>query len=299
MKLICKSTKLGEGTIRTHGGIRKKKVGDRWIALSQAQGKQQLNGKKALDNFTTATRYSGKAGNLIAEVLSAYYKINNFKDLKRYISRTPGEASHELFKNVKSYLVDLDTSTGEKRAATDFLARSLITLKAYYAKPKTKLMVRIEGKKKGDYGRIFKYKDPIFKPSTLKAAKLKLGGWSNMSKSPTLAQVNTMIKNKSAKLLYGKALAKKKWSIDQRVGVSKVPWKETAKGITVQLKQVKQMKKRTSRTALIEITIPYAYAKQFLDKNIKGTKTRGNLSGQLIRSKGYKKFLEKNTKRVL
>ena len=48
---------------------------------------------------------------------------------------------------------------------------------------------------------------------------------------------------------------------------------------------------RKSTTALVELTVPYAYARQFVKNQIKSTRTSNDVVKQMERSAGYKAAL--------
>ena len=138
------------------------------------------------------------------------------------------------------------------------------------------------------------YYQPSLKATALKQAKVKLGGWTEMAKLPTTAQIRKMITKKTATLEFGKINPRKKWVLKQDKGRNDVtiPFRETEKGITVYLKQTRKVQQRTRRTALLRVEIPYAVAKEFLKNHIVSMMTRNELVRQVEASKGYKRFLE-------
>ena len=301
MRLFLKGRKATEGTISTWiDGTRVKKVGKKWVVIGREGVKKESASKmkeiakqhfdEALKMFTEATGKMSWAGIGIVEHLEDKYKIYDFEGLKSHIKKNPGGEASKIYRSTKAYIDTLSISTGLKKIAQGRFAQVLIKLRDAYAQPKLKLMVKQES------GKVpYKYKEaePVFSATAIRYARSKLGTWTDMKKVPTSAQVRAMIKNKSGKLVSGKIDPKKKWDVYQKLDDVVVPFKSSEKGVTVRMRQFRSGAERTRQVATVELTIPYAYARQFLTSQIKSVRTRNNLIGQMERSAGYKKTIGK------
>lgn len=310
LRLILKARKaFPVGTIRTRkDGRRYRKVApDKWVFVSAAnrermdkefydeKSKEHLN--EAYRLFTESTGKMSWAGIGIVEHLEDEYSIYDFDDLKEYIKDSPSDRASALFRSTKNYIDSLSIPVSMKQAAVDRFGRAVLALKNAHAGPKEKLMVKVE-KPSGEVKYRYKEDEPItaFPPTTVKRAKMQLGGWTDMSKIPTSSQLDKMLDIGSAEVVKGKPDDRRNWEVRQSANDVEIPFREEAEGIKVHLRQSKKVKKRTKTTAEVEMVIPYPYAERFLKKQIDSKRTRNALIGELRRSKGFKRaagFVEK------
>jgi len=283
-----------ESTIRTWAdGKQHKKVGHTWITLGEGKSARPGISKKdaKASAFFDAAMGQTWAGLGILEHLEDTHHVSDFAGLKKLISTGEKGRAGKIFSSTKKYVDSLSIPTKDKQKAIDKLGRSLLILRDLYSGPKQKLMVNVRTKKGKPRYVPKEAPQPSFKASKIRSAREKLGGWSDMSKLPTMTQLNKMIRKGTAKITWGKPTAKKKWEVYQGLDDVAIPFKESAKGIEVKLLQTHMVKKRTRRTVTVELTIPYPHARQFLESHIKSARTRNNLIGQLTRSDGYKKAM--------
>jgi len=286
--ILLKGKVLPEGTVRQWGKQKYRKIGGRWLPVSGAKdGIKKLitRAEKSFDGAIT----SGLPGVAIVDMLEKVYKIKGFGDLKKYVKTHSREESISMYRGLWDYVSKMGLPKPKVRYAFDRLVNTMIILRDLYAGPKTRLMVKIKEAGKTKY----KYREaPTPKPTAkqLRVAREKLAGWEDMAKFPTTRQIKSMIKKDRAKLLWGKINPKKKWWVVEEKTI--IPFKENAKGITVRLKQIRRVEKKTRRTAMLEIDIPYAYAREFLKKQIKTARRRNQLTGELERSAGYKRYFK-------
>jgi len=285
---FCKAKALPEGTVRQWGGRKYKKIGNMWVSVSDGKDVSSRVLKRAELHFESAIA-SGLPGVAIIDMLEKVYKIKGFKDLRKYVQTHTREESVSLYKNLWSYVSKMGLPKSRVRYAFDNLVKTMILLQDFHGIPKKKLMVKIKDNGKTRY----KYKTPdapVASARQLRSAREKLAGWSDMSNLPTPGQIKQMIKNKNARLIFGKINSRKKWIVVESRTI--IPFREGEKGVTVKLKQIRKLEKRTRRTAELDIKIPYAYARQFLDRQIGTARRRNDLIDQLNNSAGYRRYFK-------
>lgn len=292
MKVFVKAKVMGVGATTTwaDGSVHKKVSPHKWITVREGDGsaRDQME-KKAERHYGEATGMSW-AGLGIVEHLEDKFGVTDYAGLKRAIKTGARDQASKIFRSTKDYVDSLSISTGNKSAAIDRFGRSLLALRDAYAGPKKRLTVTVRSRKTGRIHYEYeKAPQASFSAARIKTAQSKLGGWSDMTKMPTTKQLRTMEKNGTAKITWGEAQAKKKWEVYQGRDDTVIPFKENAKGIKIKMRQFEMKQKHTRRTATMELTIPYPFARQFLEYNIKSARTRNDLVGQLTRSAGYKK----------
>jgi hypothetical protein len=243
------------------------------------------------ENYYEESTSMAWAGLGIVEHLEDKFGVTDYAGLKKLIRTGPKDQASKIFRSTKDYVDSLSIPTGNKAAAVDRFGRSLLVLRDTYAGPKKKLTVRISSKQSGKHWYAHRAPQASFSATRVKTAQKKLGGWSDMSKKPTMSQLRAMEKNGTAKIIWGEPKPKKKWEVYQKLTDTIVPFKENAKGIGAKMRQFEVKDKRTLRTATVELTIPYPFARQFIEHNIKSARTRNDLVGQLTRSAGYKKAI--------
>ena len=280
------------GTVTTwaDGTVHKKISQHKWSAVSVGSAPARTKATVKAENYYNDAVGMSWAGLGIVEHLEDKFKITDFAGLKRLISGGPKDQASKIFRSTKDHVDSLSIPTGNKAAAIDRLGRSLLALRDIHAGPKKKLTIRVRAKRSGKVRWSYKKAPQVsFSASKIKTAQKRLGGWSDMSKMPTMKQLRTMEKNGTAKIVWGKPVGKRKWGVYQEAKDTVIPFKENAKGIKVKMRQFEIKKKRTLRTATVKLTMPYPFARQFLEHNIKSARTRNDLVGQLTRSAGYKK----------
>jgi len=281
---------VGAVTTWADGSVHKKTAPNKWTTVREGDGKSaRVKTDKKAENYYTESTKTSWAGLGIVEHLEDKFGVTDYAGLKKLIRTGPKDQASKIFRSAKDYVDSLSIPTGSKAAAVDKLGRSLLILRDTYAGPKKRLRIKVRSKESGKvwYGR--RAPQVSFSATKIKTAQVRLGGWSDMSKKPTMTQLRTMVKNKTAKVIWGEPQAKKKWEVYQKLTDTIVPFKENAKGIDVKMRQFEIKDKRTLRTATVELTIPYPFARQFIEHNIKSARTKNELVGQLTRSKGYKK----------
>lgn len=291
MRLITKSEVMQIGATSTwaDGSVHKKVSPHKWVIVPRGDGiSTKAKADRKAENYYNEAAAMSWAGLGLVEHLEDKYGVADFAGLKKLISAGPKGQASKIFRSTKDYVDSLSIPTGSKSAVIDRVGRALLVLRDTYAGPKRKLTVRV----RSESGRIRweskKAPQASFSAGRIRTAKKKLGGWSDMSKMPTIAQLKIMAKNKVAEIT-GIMRGKKKWEVYQRSKHIVVPFRENAKGIVVKMRQFESRKQRTHRTASVKLTIPYPFARQFLENNIKSARTRNDLVGQLTRSAGYKK----------
>lgn len=284
---------IGTTTTWADGSVHKKISQHKWSVVSVGSGPARAKATVKAENYYNDAVGMSWAGLGIVEHLEDKFGVTSFAGLKKLISTGPKDQASKIFRSTKDHVDSLSIPTGNKAAAVDRIGRSLLALRNVYAGPKKRLTVSVRTKKTGKAYWIYK-KAPqaSFSASRIKTAQKKLGGWSDMSQMPTMKQLRAMEKNGTAKIVWGKTRAKKKWEAYQEAKDTIVPFKENAKGIKVKMRQFEIKEKRTLRTATVKLTMPYPFARQFLEHNIKSVRTRNDLVGQLIRSAGYKKAVK-------
>ena len=281
---------VGSTTTWADGSVHKKISQYKWTIVRPGNGKStRTDLDKKAENYYDESIKQAWAGLGIVEHLEDKFGVTDYAGLKKLIRTGPKDQASKVFRSTKDYVDSLSIPTGNKAAAVDKLGRSLLVLRDTYAGPKKKLTVKVQSKVSGKARYEYQPSQVSFSATRIKAAQKKLGGWSDMSKTPTMTQLRAMEKNGTAKIIWGKPKAKKKWEVYQKVTDTIIPFKERAKGIDVKMRQFEVKDKRTLRTVTVELTIPYPFARQFIEHNIKSERTKSNLVGQLTRSAGYKK----------
>lgn len=292
--------------------------------------------EKAQERYIDAVENHGIMSLAIVEVLEDEFKIYDFDSLKQYLQDNPRDAAHKIYRKVfdvnKKSLAEMGVGDYEEArgawdvlgdrersmvgsfgAAMKALGDSLIALRDLYSQPKQRLMVKVPGKQKKvvkqdeegkkreyKYEHTYRYEEeedqPAWKPSALKAAGEKTGGWTNMAKLPTTDQMRSMIKKKTATVKRGKFDPDKPFEVKQGERYMVVPFRETEEGVTVTLEQREKRKgkrggrkKRDVVTAEIEVKLPYEFAHQFLDSHAKAKRGRNAVRQLMQRSKGYQR----------
>ena len=208
MRLFCKGKAVApEGTIRTWAdGKRHKKVGHTWVTIGGGVSARSRISKKdaKASAFFDAAMGQTWAGLGILEHLEDTYQISDFAGLKKLISKGEKGRAGKIFSSTKKYIDSLSIPTDDKQKALDKLGRALLILRDLYSGPKQKLMINIRTKKGKPRYIPKEAPQPSFKASRIKSAHEKMEGWSDMSKLPTMTQLNKMIKKGVAKVTWGK-----------------------------------------------------------------------------------------------
>ena len=268
-------------------------------AKYQASAKQAKEGGKVENEaktlFTSATEKMGWASVAMVEYLSDNHGISSYDDMKRAILEGGRSKASAIYKDIKDYVDSQSTlPTGAKGEILHRMGSAMVNVVKMLPpekQAKPKLMIKVttpEGKTKYKKTEV---SSPAFPATKVKAARARMGGWTNMTTLPTTTQIKAMVDKKSAKVVKGKLNAKKKFEVYQKLEHIVVPFKEKDKGVVFKLRQTKKNNDRKSTTALVELTVPYAYARQFVKNQIKSTKTGNEIIRQMERSAGYKKTL--------
>ena len=292
----AKAAEIGEVRNRSTGPHKKVSVG-KWVPVRSAKAvsKQKSDAtESARKHFDYAL--TTNLGNLVENGLQKH-GIGSFEELVDYISKHDVSAAHKIFRTVVDSVRDTPATPKEKKAAIDFIGRSLISLRDTYAtKPKTKLKVKVTSAKGKEY---YKYPEgkhseelPPIKPSVLASARKKMGGWS-VTGDLTSSHVRKMISAGGAKLVSGKIDSKRKWVLPKRAADMELAYKGKDLTIRVRQEQRKRGAKRARTTAEVRIRIPYAYAKAYLQNQVASTRTRNNFIFRMEHSSGYRDFLER------
>jgi len=295
IRTLLKHTAAGQG--ETHvwaDGKTRKKVGKKWVLIGDTS-KKTISQKK-IDVQRKGRTYfdyamSTNLGGVVEEVLQSM-GIEGYSALVTKIKTSSGDTAHKIYKKVVDTLNADPAPQGDKQAAIDMIGRSLVALKRQFTTGvKTKLKIKVKSKK-GVYYKYESSKDlPVLKASAISTAKKKMAGWNITGKLES-KHVRGMLKTKAAKLIEGKIDSKKKWVLPVKAEDMEMKYK--GKTLLIRVKQIRKIKDRTRATAKVEIKIPYAYAKAFLQSQIKGKKTASNFIFRLERSAGYRDFLERS-----
>lgn len=274
-------------------GVTRKKVGKKWVVVSatktMTQKKVDVQRKgRAYFDYAMSTNLGG-----VVEQSLQSMGIKGYDALVSKVKTGSQGTAHKIYKKIVDTLKVDTAPQGDKQAAIDMIGRSLVTLKQQFATgPKTKLTVTKTGKTGLTYlVREKEYSLPTLKASAIRTAKKKMAGWSITGKLES-KHVKGMIANKSAKLISGKIDSKKKWIMPNKA--IDIEMKYKGKSLLIRVKQVRKMKERTRASAVVEIKIPYTYAKSFLQSQVKSKKTASNFIFRLERSAGYRDFLERS-----
>lgn len=306
MKLFVKARQaaaVGEMHTWKDGRRYKKTAPGKWkfvAAASRSRMDTEFYDKRAKQHLDSAYRLfkesTGKmswAGIGIVEHLEEKYGVYDFDDLKELIKKSPRDKASEIYRSTKQYVDSLTIATGLKKAAVDRIGRALIALRNAYSGPKEKLMLKVNVNGAAQY-RMKEAPAAAFPATAVQSAQKKLAGWTDMSTLPDATQMRGLLKTGAAKRVSGKSSPKRKWEVRQLWKEVKVPYSKTAAGVTFSLRQSQKIKKRTKTTAEIVLTVPYAYARQFMNNHIKSVRTRNYLIKQMENSAGYKSALGVN-----
>ena len=234
---------------------------------------------------------STNLGGVVEKVLQSM-DIEGYSALVTKIKTSSGDTAHKIYKRIVDTLNADPAPQGDKQAAIDMIGRSLVALKQQFTTgAKTKLKIKVKSKKSEYYKYESSTELPVLKASVISTAKKKMAGWSVTGKLES-KHVRGMLKTKAAKLIKGKIDSKKKWVLPAKAVDMEMKYK--GKTLLIRVKQVRKMKDRTSSISKVEIKIPYAYAKAFLQSQIKSKKTANNYIFRLERSAGYRNFLERS-----
>ena len=276
-----------------------KKVGKKWVnvkgpAGEEHTGKVQKDVAKAEQKLKLAFTAS-QAGLDLKDIVKERFKIETFADLENKVKSESRDALSDMFKRTFDTLMKQSTApSGQKLYAMQLFGGAINIMSGYFGQPKKRMTIDVKSKTGKVYRKAKAAPVQSFKPTQLKAAKTKTAGWENMSVLPSVEQVRGMINKGSAKLISGKLDSKKKIAFMRNLKLEDVavPFKKGAKGIKVKMYQLIQKAKRKKATATVEVTIPYPYARTFLEHQVTSTATRNNLLGQLVRSEPYREVLK-------
>lgn len=285
----ARAAELGATSTWADGTVRQKIAPGKWVPVDTGASAARAMADKRAESYYDQAIANSYGGLALLEYLEDKHNISTFADLKATIAGSPSDTAHKIFKGAKDYVDSMSIPTKLKQTTADRFGRSLLQLRDAYAVEKTKLTVKVQTKTGKTRYEPKKAPQASFAPTKITAARKKLAGWTDMKSLPSGKQIKDMISNKTAKVTYGKPDTRRQWEVKQGLSEVAVPFKGGAKGVTVSLRQSKKVKQRTSRTAEVSVTIPYPYARQFIEAHIKSKRTRNNLIGQLTRSAGYKK----------
>ena len=287
-----KGKAAAQGETRVWGdGVPRKKVGLKWVVVSTPQNVEKVQAKIT----NTSSQYFDHAltSNLggTVELALEDMGIADHDQLVSKIKNGSADTAHRIYKHIVDKVNAETAPSGDKRAVVDLIGRSLVSLKKQYAtKPKTTLRVKKTSKTTGKLYYEPKENDalPTLKASALSTAKKKMAGWS-ITGNLESKHVRGMIKTKAAKLISGKIDSKKKWNMPEKARDMDLKYKGKSLMITVRQTGGKKL-----TTARVEIQIPYAYAKAYLQNHIKSKRTRSNFIFRMEHSAGYRKFIERS-----
>ena len=296
IRTLLKHVTANQGEIRTWAdGITRKKTGKKWVVVSTERTMEQKKidvqrkGRIYFD-YAMATNLGG-----VVEQSLQSMGVHGYDSLVDKIKTGSQDTAHKIYKQIVDTIKADTAPQGDKQAAIDMIGRSLVALKQQFVTgPKTQLTVSVTSKKgKGTTYRKYEKEDklPTIKASALRTAKKKMGGWNVTGKLES-KHIKEMIANKSAKLTYGKIDSKKKWEMPYKLEDIELKYK--GKSLLIKVKQTRKMKERTRAIAKVEIKIPYAYAKAFLQSQVKTKKTANKIIFKMERSSGYRDFLERS-----
>ncbi len=294
---LFKAKRAAQGEVRVwKDGKKRRKVGKKWVVV---EGGQKTEARQladawrkgqALFDYSLTTSLGGE----IDEVLQGR-GIRSFDDLVETIKEGSADTAHKIFKDAVDSIRSVPGTPGEKKAAVDLFGRALILLKdQYVTKPKARLTVTKTSKKGKQYRAYEEGKHttelPSIKPSTAKAEKAKLGGWS-VTGTLTTAHVKKMLQSGIATVTMGEPKEKKAWVLPKKAEDMEQKYKSDH--LLIRVKQVDKKKQRTRATAKVEIKLPYAFAKAFLLNQIESKRTRNNFIFRMEHSQGYRDYMEK------
>jgi hypothetical protein len=314
---LRKHRKLPEGTTtikydsKTGHAYLYKKEGGKWIYVKgqQTRGRTKTVTQKKESDF----KYSMDV-NVIKNLMEKR-DIKTLEDLKKYVSSHPKDDSMQLYRDVVNGLRKEFTQNPKlKPMAMVALKKfgTLLTSTIRHEAPKKKRLtvdVTPKGKKEATYRRKPKTSKPAsFPASSIRQAEKITGSWHPAESMPTTGEIKKMIASGNAKVLKGSPQKSGTWRLpkklrDERYNHLLIPFRPDEKGIKVTFQQIKRNKRRDSVVASVQVTVPYAYAQQFMEKHIQTVRIRNDRIGQMKRSAGYqnsltgKKMTVKTTKK--
>lgn len=302
MILFCKAKKAAPGEIRHRKDGRDwRKIGIKWARVP-AIHKVVLNDLQEAEhhfNYAMTTRM----GNVVAEVLSRH-DITDFNSLVAKLKNGLPDTAHKVYKEMYDTINSSPGTHEDKQAALHFIGHALVKVKALHVEStKANMQVKVTSKTGKEYyrsqigatgktgrGDLISMELPLLKPTTIAAAKKRVGGWSVTGTLETL-HVRAMLANGTAKLTYGKLNAKKPWVMPSKA--EDMHLRYLGDSLLIRVKQSSKRAQRTSPVAKVEIKLPYAFAKAFLIHHIESVRTRNNFIFRMEHSKGYAAFLDK------
>jgi hypothetical protein len=293
---LLKAKAAAQGTVSVWAdGTTRKKVGNKWVAISSTVQSAKKVTEVAEQHFNYAM--TTNMGGIVEKILNKY-GVKDFNSLMNKIKTGSSDTAHKMYKDIVDTLNSSKGTQEDRQTAAHLIGTALVKLKDHFSTgPKAKAKIKVTSKKGKEY---YKYPSsvagvteelPLLKPSAISRDKKKMGGWS-VTGSLSSSQVNTMIKNGTAKLVSGKINSKKLWVLPKKA--EDMELKYTGDSLLIHVKQVRKIKDRTRATAKVDIKIPYTFAKGFLLNQIGSKKTRNNFIFRMENSSGYRKFMEKN-----
>jgi hypothetical protein len=287
-----------QGETRTWAdGRTRKKVGKRWVLVPEKKGQKKAVEKTTAKFWRRGSMFydyamASKHGGTIDDALSDM-GIPNFKSLVNKIKRGPGDTAHKIYKKLVDTIHASEGSREDKQAAMHLIGQSILTVRNQFStRPKVATMIPVRSKQTG--AKYYKYgqkKDlPTLKSTAVSRAKKKMGGWSVTGKLES-SHVKKMLQKKSAKLVFGKINAKKKWIMPKKA--ADIDLKYKGNSLRILVKQVNKTPKGTWATAKVELRIPYEFAKAYLQNHLTSVRTRNNFIFRMEQSEGYRNFLQR------
>jgi hypothetical protein len=274
-------------------GTTRKKVGKKWIVVNTgvptAKGKNMEASVRRKAHGYYGYAMATKLGGVVDDVLQKM-GAKDFEGLIKKIKTGTSDMAHRIYRQIVDAVNAEGGAPGDKQAALDMMGRSLIALRNQFSvMPKTALTIKTAGKKGAMYYKPKKEpKLPTLKASVISKAKKKMGGWSVTGKLDSKS-VRKMLKTGAAKLISGTINSGKKWVMPEKAKDLDLKYKGNS--LLIRVKQVRKIKSQVRFSAMVEIRIPYEYAKAFLESHIKSVRTKQNFIFRMERSAGYRNFL--------
>jgi hypothetical protein len=307
--IFLKAKSYPEGTIRTwSNGDRMQKVGSKWVKVSNVSSNEEYTRSKAESYFDYAM--TTNLGWIVEDELQKF-DIFGFEGLTQHIADHPSDEAHRIYKQIVDRVRREPSTPSDKKAALDFIGRSLIELRNQYAKPKATLTIQKKSSAGKNYS-VYKegdkkdYSIPSVPAKKLMKEQSKLAGWNTLN-MPTITAVRKMVKSGQARVVSGDLvgsegkfyLEKKGFSTDAKFDFrgdalrvqfkQKVP-SEKKYNKYHKIKNPKNTKKKLA--AVVEIDIPYAFVHKFLEKHVPD-KAAASVLFRLTRSQGYIDYFKK------
>ena len=183
--------------------------------------------REAKDLFTSATEKMGWASIEMVDYLDTKHGVSSYDDLKTIIFEGGKTKASKIYSDIKKF-VDGNSSlpTGAKGEILHRIGSAMVNIVKMLPpdlQAKPKLMVKVatsEGKAKYVKDAV---SSPAFPATQVKAARSRMGDWTNMKIIPTTKQIKAMVGKKIARVVKGELDANKPFEVYQKMNAITVP----------------------------------------------------------------------------